>query len=355
MTETPQVTMFPSDASVHLSQVYCGLALLARRGEIELSSVRPRLRSPRTGSILRIEIGGHRVVYDVRDHPTFPEADLDWAHTYFKRSFDPPEVERSGRPGSIYPLGLNYVVYSHRDRFLRNALLQVTAIRDVGIKRFATEIVTATTIGSRVIGQNGRDTCGVEGFEQSPRVDGTGVLLLTRTWDPMTVSGERAEMRAAMNRMRANSIRVLRDELGPRLVGGLVATPSAVRDYPDLVVDDSLTNKSAFLRALANSQVAVTTRGLLDTNGWRLAEYLAASRPIVSEPVAHRVPGPFAPDQNYLEFTDTDQLLASVATLLNDADRRSEMRRANWDYYTGWVRPDALIANSLAVVSDRVA
>jgi hypothetical protein len=354
MGSKPQVTMRPSAASPHLSQIYCGLALVAQRGDIHLHAARPWLRARRTDSILRVDVDGHRVVYDARDHASFPEPDLAWADTYFKRSFDPAEVEETGRAEVIFPLGLNYVAYSPGDGFLRNALGQVAAVREVGAKRCATEVVAATTIGSRLLGTNGRDACRVENFEQAPNVDGTDVLLLTRTWDPTTVDGERAEMRAAMNRVRTDSIRALRAELGPRLVGGLVATPSAVRDYPDLVVDDSLTDKPAFLRALARAQVAITTRGLLDTNGWRVAEYLAASRPIVSEALAHEVPGPFAAGQNYLEFAGTDQLLAAVSTLLDDDDRRAAMRQANWDYYRGWVRPDALVANTLSVVARRV-
>jgi hypothetical protein len=97
------------------------------------------------------------------------------------------------------------------------------------------------------------------------------------------------------------------------------------------------------------SEICITSRGLRDSNGWRLAEYVAAARAIVAEHPRVEVPGCFADGTNYLGFDTVERCVANVRHLFDDPEARLSMMRANHEYYTRYVRPDALVSRSLEV------
>jgi hypothetical protein len=95
----------------------------------------------------------------------------------------------------------------------------------------------------------------------------------------------------------------------------------------------------------------VATTGLNKSNGWKLGEYVAFSKAIITEPLHFRVPGGFSQEINYLKFISPDELIDHAIRLFEDKKLRSEMMMSNYRYYQSFLRPDALILNSLAVVS----
>ncbi len=341
------VELICSSSGEHLSQIYSGFALLAARGLARVTLRRStNYDGGCEGAILRAVIDGNRVVYDTRDHASFPPEDLEWATHYFKRSFLPSRVQSSGRSAIIKPLGLNYSVYAPGDWWCRRAWWSAVSARPANA-RGALQRIAGLTPGISRVTAPGRANSSVTAFEQSPEFPGERVLLLTRTWDPGRAVGEQAEMRAAMNTTRAEGIRLLRRELGPVFIGGLAPWPSAIRDFPDLVVDPKLTKKGAYLRTMRSSSICITSQGLLGTNGWRLAEYVAGSRAVVNERLQHVVPGQFLDGVNFLSYSSPQELATQVHRLLEDDDLRYQARMANRAYYQTYVRPDALIERTL--------
>ncbi len=199
----------------------------------------------------------------------------------------------------------------------------------------------------------GRAFCPVSAFEASPSTsDRPRVLLLTRTWDPKVVQDDAAlaEAWASLNRNRATCIRLLRRELGPNLVSGFAPTPDAVRDYGDCVVDEPrVTRKAFYLELMRRSEVCIATTGLAGSNGWRLGEYIAASRAIVSERLLAQVPGDFTSGTNYSSFETPEECVERVVTMVGDRQLRLSMMEANRRYYEAYLRPDRLVANSLSI------
>ena len=98
----------------------------------------------------------------------------------------------------------------------------------------------------------------------------------------------------------------------------------------------------------------MTTVGLNGSNGWKLGEYVAFSKAIVTEPLRFRVIGDFEKEKNYLEFVNPEELIESVTRLYEDRNLRMAIMMNNYRYYQSYVRPDALVLNSLAAVFRRV-
>ncbi len=119
-----------------------------------------------------------------------------------------------------------------------------------------------------------------------------------------------------------------------------------------LLPDNSLSNKRKYLEMLKDFPICIATKGLNNSNGWKLGEYVAFSKAIVTEPLRFQVTGDFAKEKNYLEFTDSEELLNSVSRIFDDKNLRDSLMKNNHDYYRNFVRPDALILNTLKIVAD---
>lgn len=103
------------------------------------------------------------------------------------------------------------------------------------------------------------------------------------------------------------------------------------------------TTKISFLNSLQQHDICINTLGLHNSTGWKFAEYIAASRAIISEPLVYQSSG-LIEGNNYLSFTDSESMILGIETLLKN---KSQMMLNNYHYYNNFVRPDSLIMNSL--------
>lgn len=172
------------------------------------------------------------------------------------------------------------------------------------------------------------------------------VLFLTRVYALQGSSDEDSADRRAINATRIAVVRALREAFGDAFVGGVSDTPAA-RDYcPDCIADVA-TDRRTYTRMLRTADVCVTTAGRLGSNGWKLPEYVAASRCIVTEPLRYATPRPLEHGVHLREFTTPQECVAHCRELLDDAKAAAAMRQANALYYADHLRPDRLMASCL--------
>jgi hypothetical protein len=177
------------------------------------------------------------------------------------------------------------------------------------------------------------------------------VLFLAATYDPHDDPGrapDKIEDRMSIDETRARCIRLLKDELGERFTGGFEDSAFARKRYPDLIVPESLTAQASYIETMRSHPICVATTGLHGSIGWKLAEYVAFSKAILTERLLYSVPGDFGPDRNYIEFASPDDCAAAATRLVEDRDLRQRLMLNNAAYYREYVRPDALVANALA-------
>ena len=87
--------------------------------------------------------------------------------------------------------------------------------------------------------------------------------------------------------------------------------------------------------------------GLHGSTGWKFAEYLAASKAIVSETLRYESAGDLREGTHYLAFDDADGCVRQVEKLL-DTNVRGTMMRANHAYAEQFLRCDPFICSTLA-------
>jgi hypothetical protein len=336
-----------------IGTILTGLAQLAREGRIELAmDVRPEespltdgpwhLRDKASGLVELFVDERRSALIDVHDSWEIDAHALATHDLYFKRSLRPlsPRLPHAQR---LRALGLvDDVRADGFDRYEAQRILLAHAPRAARTRAFV------RFLGSTLLAAAGRGNRPVLArmhapprFDQAPRA-----LFMTALWDPGLVPAWAPQKRAefeAINQTRVAVLRALRRAFGPRFHGGLRHSDYTRRHYPELLLPSAAAGSPReFIRHVHEHPVCVTTTGLHDSTGWKLAEYLALSRAIACEPPLYAVPGELAAGRHYLEFRDPDACVAAVGRLLQDADERHAMMQRNWQYWQQWLRPDRL-------------
>lgn len=359
----PRVQLLYGSISPHIQQLYTGLLMLHRRRVLTLT------QRPRTTAISyhsdapHLRDAGHahadvvvnsqtRIHFDTHDSPDVAIGELDATDFYFKRSYSPTSITSlpASQREKILPLGLNYNVLP--DGFdiyaLKRRLRLARSLRQrMAAFKFALDVNNVFGFQPRMRVMQSRPVPGTQ-----PRV-----LFLVAAYDPYDGSARSAQNReetVLRNETRARCIALLRKELGSRFMGGFTPSRFALERYGKLVVTQVSTTQEGYLRALRDYPICVATTGLHGSSGWKLAEYVAFSKAIVSETLQYAVPGEFEPNRNFLEFTSAEQCVQASVRLIEDADLRRALMHNNERYYHACVRPDSLVLNALRTAMTRL-
>ncbi len=336
--------------SGHIQQIYTGFSMLHQRGVIDMTQDvlgkgpfqhLPAAGDPHLHVILN---DGLRLHYDALDSWEVDEGYLGESDFYFKRSFSSARLENIGEGRrKIHPLGLNYEVYpSSVDRHALNR-----------------SVISSHLRGK--LGTLARSLRLLDGFKFTPRVhlmeflptydSPTKVLFMARAYDPYNRPDrpqDKVEERKCINRTRADCIRLLRDGFGGDFHGGFIHTDFAVRHYRELLLSDNgQSEKKNYIELLRAHPICVATTGLHGSIGWKFGEYVAFSKAIVSEKLNYEVPGSLEEGKNYLEFSSPAECVAKVKQLCLDRELRHHLMTNNWIYYQSYLRPEALVLNTL--------
>jgi hypothetical protein len=342
--------------------VLTGLLLLARTGRIQLDvqllPERPplvhgpwHLRDKHLAQSTLVVEGIGTAAIDLHDSWEIDADALARCDVYFKRSLTVSTAP--GRPPSPKLRALGLITDVRTEGYdLRELRVELSGARSARERARRLLRWSALTAAARMFDAGSRPT--ISRMECPPqRGQPPRVLLMAGLWDPAEVptwaAGKRDEWEA-INRMRVGCIRALREAFGERFHGGVRPTPFSLRHCPDIVLSSPPRgSQREFIRRVREHPVCVTSVGLHGSNGFRLAEFVAMSRAIVSEPLCYDVPGDFAAGRNYLPFRTPEECVAQVARLLESTDEREAMMRTNWDYYGRWQRPDRMALRIVAL------
>jgi hypothetical protein len=342
-----------------LTRILTGLVMLERQGRLRFTqevlpippldaSAAAHLRDVRR-SHMELILNDHiKVFVDVHDSWEIDAEAVRTSTLYFKRSFTaaavaPEYVTR------VRPLGLNYDVRA-------DGLDWHEAYRTVLLHRGPKQRTRAlldfiARVGLAYIGRGPRATVKMLTAQPEPTLE-PRVLFMAAAWDPMEIAdhtADRVRQRHEVNEMRAQCVRALRSAFGKRFFGGLMHSAFAAKEYPDVLLSDpSLASRRRYIELVRAYPICVATAGLHGSNGMKLAEYVALSRAIVSEPLCYQVRGDFLPNGNYLEFRSADECVQQVTLLMEDAALRGAMMERNWQYYEAWLRPDRFVGQLIA-------
>lgn len=348
---------------LHLCQIYTGFSLLAKQGQISLTQTLKQYAHkgipllahlpPHAtyGLICRLD-DDKLLFYDVSDKSTLSAEALDIVDVYFKRSYIADQIPLEYK-NKVFPLGLNYEVYAGMpDRYE----LQRFLLRRAVLERFPIELVRCIAqLCSVSFLPTDSAMQAMPALDQEPRV-----LLMVRAWDPNSdppgLPEQEKEDRMRINDLRATCIRRLREELGSLFYGGFIQTDYAMKTYGALTLDDSaISGKKNYLTALKKYPICIATAGLHGSIGWKMGEYIAFAKAIVSERLSCEVPAGFQSGANYLEFETAEGCLQKTVNLIENKQLRHTIMQNNRSYYETHLRPDKLVLRTLNIAQTLIA
>lgn len=328
---------------------YAHLGEAAHHRDVGASGIWMLVEPPSGGSV--------RVFFDLADYPEFARCDeLEQADVYFKRSYRDSVVARlaAGYRAKVSPMTIQYGCRSRHESRVRRVQ---RAAGGFSMRRRPAKALR------RVIGAAVQPPASygplIEDFEVLPHTaaDAT-VYLRTRLYDPqLTEDPDKRAAAERINDFRVRLIEGLRDGLGPKFVGGLYPTEATLRLRPDLVdeVPPGRENFAGHLQRSHASVINVSQAGVRGSTGWKLAECMAASRCLVSQPPVYRNLDNVIAGEHFAAYETSEECVAVCLELLSDPERVCAYRRAAFDFYRRYMHPRAAMARLLQAALSRVA
>lgn len=330
----------PTSNLYQLSYVVSGLWELAEDGLIDLrfdiADTRDEIGSMDCLAVMELRLGKtdwfYRIGLDVFDRrDVFGRNSLESCDLYFKRSYHLTEIR--GLPvelrNKVLPFGCTYPCRSTRG-----------------------ESRLAAALGSEMARalDDYTDTVPTKLYEQGPEASVEPVVVFqTRVWAPSETSDDVDRL----NHFRTQLLRSLRKAFPGRFRGGLVPYPYARRHYPDLLTTEAI-DAPDYIQFSRRTLIAISTTGLHHSVPFKLAEYMAASRCIVSEPLRNTFPTPLTADDQYVEFTTPEGCIEQCDRILSDTAFANALRMSAWDYFQRELRPARHMANILECVVSKL-
>ena len=253
-----------------------------------------------------LEIDNLSIFFDYSDSPIFL-VDRSLYNIYFKRT-----LRKSNQGPGIFPLNFN-VPISYKPLLLLSKL----KLEFLLAKRNRIELVRALDRFSWVTNSSHH----IFDFRKFPNhiYDNKGsIIFCTRLWNPdSSIDGEEKKRRRIQNQFRIEACRVIKSNFKNARVG-LFPDNFSESQAPDLLLDESLYKKKAYLKSLKSFDIGVADAGLKDSPGWKIGEYLLSGMAVVSTPLDICVDD-FAPYKNYEPLSNrsaTEEIPEKIEGLL---------------------------------------
>lgn len=348
-------TLRLSEVPLHLYPILAGFEALHRKGTIRVRVERLR---PGASDLLPYNMmevvcaDGKRLIFDMNDGyenllgekeqmVPFYNALLERCDFFFKRSFDPQRNAQLQTPEKMHRTPPNFLVtLPHNPAHLP---APCDPVREK-VKKIVRMLPGSQYYNGHIMEKNLFD---VPHLCEKPRI-----LFMARLWDPAgefpgQLTPAMQQERYAINESRASCIRLLRDTFGESFCGGVAPSAFAQKEYADVVLqNEGLSHKDAYLAFMKQFDIHISTMGLHGSTGWKFAEYLAASKAIVCEPLCYESAGGLADGTHYLSFAGADACAAQVQALM-DSGKRLAMMQANHAYAEQYMRPEAFVRFAL--------
>ncbi|MFT3793509.1 hypothetical protein [Flavobacterium sp.] len=147
------------------------------------------------------------------------------------------------------------------------------------------------------------------------------------------------------NAFRANFIRACQKILGPNFEGGFAPrTRNDVPGYEDLTLSGRI-GESEYFDKLRDSMAVFNTPAVLQCHGWKLGEFMALNKAIISTPLARKLPKNLVDGEDFL-LTDGTQsdMEHKIRLLLDNPELKVKLERASIAYYNDFVAPEKVIS-----------
>lgn len=173
-------------------------------------------------------------------------------------------------------------------------------------------------------------------------VESNYVYSLNTLWN----SDEWIDNDATVNRYRANFMNVCRSMPNLQFEGGFVYSTIQNKnpDFQSLVINANWIPKRTYLNKLKASVLVFNTPAWAQCHGWKLGEYLALGKAIISTPLSNELPAPLEHGKHlHIVSGGEEAIREAITLLLNNPGYRATLARNARNYYQTYGSPGASV------------
>lgn len=155
---------------------------------------------------------------------------------------------------------------------------------------------------------------------------------------------------ASTNNYRLKFIQACKSIAGLEFEGGFA--PRQNNDMNDF--DAHTTNRrysiSEYILKTKKSAIVFNTPAVLDCHGWKLAEFLALGKAIISTPLSRELPAPFVHEKHFFEVAENANFETAISEILNNKTLKAELEKNALSYYENYLAPEKVVSILLGKV-----
>lgn len=330
MRKPISVQLFIEELQPNISPVLAGLARLHDEGFVKLDI---RFSKTMTTGLCQVVMTINEkvtVFVDTGDDSRIRQKDFANNDYYLKRMVYKKDLIT--HPQKLLPLGLNYVVDLHSKHLMKAILLSGNwKVIRYRLPQFFSSFATLLGKNQWAAAVPQSNLYGKPNTNSNPKV-----IFFSRLFHPTKNS--------PINDERIELIRRMRATFGTSFEGGVSNDTYGKRLAPDLILDDSATQKRHYLNKLNGFNIGISNQGLFGSIGWKQAEYTMKSMAVVCNDISsYHVPGTYSEQQNYLSWKSVDEALTKVELLLSDRSLLSHIQQQNFEYTQKHLHPSQLM------------
>lgn len=150
------------------------------------------------------------------------------------------------------------------------------------------------------------------------------------------------------NYLRAAFIRACKNIKEVEFEGGLVVGKDLVNDvaFSDVIINSFVKNSDYVLKT-KQSQVLFNTPAAWGCHGWKLGEYFAMGKAIISMPFINNIPEGIQHGVNIHMVNTVEEIENAITSILKDSSYREKLESGSKKYYEEYLKPKSVISRIL--------
>lgn len=179
----------------------------------------------------------------------------------------------------------------------------------------------------------------ISGFTWCP-TDGKYVFFVSTLWNHDNCIKSTNVLRAAFIETCKNA--------GLDFEGGLYAKQSNKEYYKfKHLVYSKFISFPSYIQKTKRSSVVFNTPTVYNCHGWKLGEYFAMGKAIISTPFINKMPIELEHGKNIHFIEDPSELNTAIGKILNDHNYRAALEKGALEYYQKYLSPEMVIKRLL--------
>lgn len=121
---------------------------------------------------------------------------------------------------------------------------------------------------------------------------------------------------------------------------------SYMEEYGDLLIYERI-SMTEYMKRINRASFVFNTPSVCGCHGWKLGEYLAMGKAIISTPLNNVMPGDFIAGTHYIEVTNENEIREAVHRLHEDASLVESLKQKSIEYFDQYLSPVAVVTRIL--------